>query len=444
MMGHDGAANAKGRSGCRTRRSARTPIETSRPSGTPFAPSGTRAFARALARALAHALAVSVAAGIVVAPTAHAVLIKLGDGTGNTNPRADVTGMDHVGSVLFQTGVYLGNGWVITANHIEIGPFVLGGQTYPDVPGSRTRLTTPGVGPADLALFKIDGDPGLPAIDIATLPVGVNASVVLFGHGRNRGDAVTWPDPGGEDGWQWGTGHTLRWGTNRVAAVDQTAVDTRMFFTAFDESGPGVGADEAQAIIGDSGGAVFYERAGSWELTGIMFAVGKNAVEQPDNFVLFGNLTLAADLSVYRSEILSIISQPTCNDGLDEDGDGLVDYPADPGCDSVSDSDERDPKLVCDDGVDQDGDGLVDWPADPGCTDSIDDSEQAENLICDDGVDNEGDGLIDHAQDPGCGADPRAPSEGPPPVPVSMGLGTSALVAIVGWVGHRRALQSGR
>lgn len=32
-----------------------------------------------------------------------------------------------------------------------------------------------------------------------------------------------------------------------------------------------------------------------------------------------------------------------CNDGIDNDGDGLIDYPADPGCLSLSDTSELNP-----------------------------------------------------------------------------------------------------
>lgn len=35
--------------------------------------------------------------------------------------------------------------------------------------------------------------------------------------------------------------------------------------------------------------------------------------------------------------------QPACSDGIDNDGDGLIDYPADPGCTSATDTDETDP-----------------------------------------------------------------------------------------------------
>src|ERR1700734_1830127 len=37
-----------------------------------------------------------------------------------------VTGWDYVGTVNDASGVYLGNGWVLTAGHVGAGTFVLG------------------------------------------------------------------------------------------------------------------------------------------------------------------------------------------------------------------------------------------------------------------------------------------------------------------------------
>jgi len=54
----------------------------------------------------------------------------------------------------------------------------------------------------------------------------------------------------------------------------------------------------------------------------------------------------------------------------------------------------------CDDGVDNDGDGFVDHPDDPGCT-GPDDASELGTTQCDDGVDNDGDGAID-LDDPNC------------------------------------------
>ena len=53
---------------------------------------------------------------------------------------------------------------------------------------------------------------------------------------------------------------------------------------------------------------------------------------------------------------------PECGDGLDNDGDGLVDFPDDPGCRDV-DWFEAPP---CDDGLDNDLDGRIDFAGGPG------------------------------------------------------------------------------
>lgn len=86
---------------------------------------------------------------------------------------------------------------------------------------------------------------------------------------------------------------------------------------------------------------------------------------------------------------------PACSDGLDNDGDGLIDFGSDPGCAS-NPSDAEDP--ACNDGVDNDGDGATDFPADAGCPSA---AAGTENPRCDDGLDNDGDGLVDLA-DPQC------------------------------------------
>jgi pseudolysin/vibriolysin len=63
---------------------------------------------------------------------------------------------------------------------------------------------------------------------------------------------------------------------------------------------------------------------------------------------------------------------PACSDGVDNDGDGRSDYPADPGCDSADDDDEADacpgPDCpVCSNSLDDDGDGGTDFALDPSC-----------------------------------------------------------------------------
>jgi len=82
-----------------------------------------------------------------------------------------------------------------------------------------------------------------------------------------------------------------------------------------------------------------------------------------------------------------------CNDGEDNDGDGLTDFPDDPGCTDGVDVDETD-EVACSDGEDNDGDGLTDFPADPSCA-GFDDDDEAGPPACSNGIDDDGDGDVD-------------------------------------------------
>jgi hypothetical protein len=66
---------------------------------------------------------------------------------------------------------------------------------------------------------------------------------------------------------------------------------------------------------------------------------------------------------------------PQCSDGYDNEGDGLSDYPLDPGCTGPTDTSEISDAPACSDQFDNDGDGRTDYPLDPGCTDANDTSE---------------------------------------------------------------------
>jgi hypothetical protein len=68
-----------------------------------------------------------------------------------------VTGWDYVGQVNGASGVYLGNGWVLTAAHVSGGDFTLDGITYGMVDGSDES-----VGSSDLTLFQISSSPNRP------------------------------------------------------------------------------------------------------------------------------------------------------------------------------------------------------------------------------------------------------------------------------------------
>jgi hypothetical protein len=109
------------------------------------------------------------------------------------------------------------------------------------------------------------------------------------------------------------------------------------------------------------------------------------------------------------AKMLLTIGGDRCSNGTDDDGDGLADFPADPGCGAAQDPSEHGPDLPCDDAADGDQDGADDAD-DPGCTGPADPSEREAGLACDDGADDDGDGLSDEPGDPGCDG-PEDPSE---------------------------------
>ena len=93
-----------------------------------------------------------------------------------------------------------------------------------------------------------------------------------------------------------------------------------------------------------------------------------------------------------QSKVFFVVCDPTvdppaeCSDGIDNDRDGEIDFPADNECSGPDDDSEAggggsngggggDDTDECEDNKDNDGDGLVDWPDDPGCEEDDDDDE---------------------------------------------------------------------
>jgi hypothetical protein len=79
--------------------------------------------------------------------------------------------------------------------------------------------------------------------------------------------------------------------------------------------------------------------------------------------------------------------KPQCSDGQDNDSDGKIDFPYDPGCYSPNQDDETDdcpsgPNCPqCSNGSDDDMNGITDYPDDPGCAAASDTDEYTENPV---------------------------------------------------------------
>lgn len=277
----------------------------------------------------AHALALSLAAA------ASAVIIDSGDGTGNAYPLNPEPSWSwrNVGTIGGLTGVYLGGKFVLTASHVGAGNIVLDGVTYQYVPGTAVQLDNgeppPDTTYADLLMFEIYPEPPLPALAISSSPPPPvpTTQLILVGHGTNRGLATSWDPPGPNgpyDGYEWGAGNTMRWGTNAVDGLpfllaypaENPYLFTMAFATDFDEPGPVQTDYECQASVGDSGGATFASTPTTgWELAGILFLIG-GFLGQPGGTALYGNETYSVDLSSYRDQILDVMAMPEPSGGL--------------------------------------------------------------------------------------------------------------------------------
>ena len=293
-------------------------------------------------------------------PLGQAVIISTGNGSGNTSAPSDDPGWNYVGSVGpgGGSGVYLGgfnhNGsyshWVLTASHIGDGnftSFTVRGSSYNAVPNSLVQIRNPTSTSGlqtlstytDLTVFQITVGTmnNLPAsrMSISAAAPALGSEVVGIGLGRNRQSAQTawdssWSEVGlsstnvSYKGWKYGSGFTKRWGKNRVENIPITTItnnlgggdyrDVKVITTDFDASGVnygtyGAATDEFQAAPGDSGGGLFYKNGSAWELTGIFTTIGRYQ-NQFNNSAVFGNETYAANLSLYRANILAVIPEP--------------------------------------------------------------------------------------------------------------------------------------
>lgn len=246
------------------------------------------------------------------------------------------------------TVLYLGDGWVLTARHVGLGEIFLDGELYlPSFGSARTLLNINGTA-ADMVVFRLARNaelPDLPLLPLASEPPRGGEEVILIGFGRERAKVIEWDDGRRTRfGFEWTKSGHKRWGTNRVTSNHEILVQgqwtTRVLSFLFDPPhSPDATDFESHAAVGDSGGAVFVKREGVWLLVGMMTSVSSPRA-MLTSAAQYGDMTYAADISYYRSELFRW-TRAHCANEEDDDGDGKIDFPLDPDCEDRRDQNER-------------------------------------------------------------------------------------------------------
>ncbi len=277
-------------------------------SPAPRFPSPVRAFA-------SLSSAVLILASLLATPSPRALALVVDTETASTNNFDPNNGSPYayVGNIGGASGIYLGNGYVLTAAHVGAGNFTLGSTTYLYDGTSATRLTDSSAGPAsptDLVVFRLQlGNlPALGTLTLATATPALSTPIEMVGYGASRSGGPAPTDFGnGYVGFNIG-GTQKSYGPNVVSSAALTQISIGFgnltVFTADFNTGTTV------VEGGDSGGGVFHQvTGGGWELSGMNDALGTidTGSPRPSNVAVYGDRSYFADIATYQPQINAIV-----------------------------------------------------------------------------------------------------------------------------------------
>lgn len=246
---------------------------------------------------------------------------------GNGVPWQNVVEIEDSGTNTDGSGVYLGNQFVLTANHVgPVNQIVIGGTTFfvdttfnASYSGGSFSGGFSQIGNTDLKLVRLTQDPvtagvtGLQTINLntsTTRDVNSLTTNYIVGYGESKGTAITGTGTGGWT-WQAGTEGVERWGTNNITGT-YTATNgswiTNTLYTTFNSTS---GSDEAAVELDDSGGALFFKNGSTWYLSGITLYVSTNGASYYANAAGGGpSQNFFGRIADYESQINTAIAVP--------------------------------------------------------------------------------------------------------------------------------------
>jgi len=222
----------------------------------------------------------------------------------NTNPPSDGCPWSNVGQVNGAGGIYLGAGWVLTADHVGPGNFIANGALF-SYDGTSHRLTNSDGTVTDMILFHLATLPALSRLTLASNSPAVSAQVAMVGYGLTAASAQT--NIGSYLGFYLSAAGSKSWGNNTVNVTGQIINagygNLMTFTTPFTNPGTGGSTNnEGQAAMGDSGGAVFQQNGSTWQLAGMVDAISTQP-GQPANTAVYGQTTYAGTVATYSAQM---------------------------------------------------------------------------------------------------------------------------------------------
>jgi len=233
---------------------------------------------------------------------------------------------DPLNNAISGSAVYLGNGYLLTANHVYVGPnFDTNDYSQVSFDNINSYLIDPNFGNygiqvapgVDMKVIKLTLNPaGVNAVTLLTSPIEQVAPATLVGWGKGRDPSI----PLASTNVTWGTDATAekRWGLNEPKFSGSGPYD--YLGTIAGASGPsfapgGLGDAEASVALYDSGSGLFQEIADTWYLIGITTSTddggstdfGIDDITSPER----GDRDYFARISSYHEEITALVPEPS-------------------------------------------------------------------------------------------------------------------------------------
>jgi hypothetical protein len=259
-------------------------------------------------------------------PPARALIFYGQDNSFNTSDPGTGVPFDAVGRVetsggsLLGSAVYLGNGWMVSADHVTRGRSTMRvkfdtGATPAYYDADISTVTQVATG-ADVSVFRLQTTPaGLSGVTLWDDPLTAYTGthqLVGWGIGRDPNELLT------DTTVSWGTDSTStkRWGENEIDgaisplnySTGSTSYGTVTLVSQLD-----LDNGEAAATRLDSGSALFRNNSGTWTLMGLAVTVstnGSSTFGDPSDGVPPFDQNFFAFIGEYEQDIFVAIPEP--------------------------------------------------------------------------------------------------------------------------------------